>query len=88
MKGLTPFDQVHVVALDQPDVVLPLRTQPVPGFDGIAVILRQILQPINDERAGNALAGTALAVAGLVERCGDFDDLFDFPLHDPATRRG
>ena len=86
-EGLTPLDQVHVFMLDQSDVVLPLRTQPIPGFDGVAVHVRQILQPIDDERGGDPFACAGCRAAGFVQRDGDFDDLFDFPLHGIASLR-
>jgi len=62
-----------------------LFAEPIPGFDRIAVVVRQVFQPIQDERGGDALAGTARCIAGLVEDSGDFDDLFDFPLPGMAS---
>lgn len=39
-EGLLPLDQVPVVPLDEPDVILPFVIEPVPGFDSIAVHIR------------------------------------------------
>lgn len=75
------LDEMHVILLDDTDVALPCIAEPIPGFDHIAVAVRQIIWPIEHERRSDLLAGTGGCAAGLIELIGDCDDLFDLPLH-------
>jgi hypothetical protein len=61
-RGL--FDQVHIVTLDQPDVALPLVTEPVPGFYHVVIIAGEIIGPIQHERGGDTFTSARRRAAG------------------------
>jgi hypothetical protein len=73
------FDQVHIVTLDQPDVALPLVTEPIPGFDQVVIVAGEIIRPIQHERGSDPFASTRRRATGGFQAVGHLDDLDDFP---------
>ncbi len=86
-EGLLPLDQVHVVALDPLHHPLPV-VQPLPGLDDVAVHVRQILHPVEDERRRDPLAGARRRAPGALQFIGDVDDFFDLVIHGVCSLSG
>ena len=78
-EGLLPLDQVHVVLLDEPDVVLPFVAEAIPGLDHVAVVIRQVVLTIEHEGGGYAFAGAGGSAASSLKAVGHFDDFLDLP---------
>ena len=53
-----------VIALDAPDVVLPLRAQTVPGLDEVTVVVRQVVWVVQDEGGGDTLGRRGAGAPG------------------------
>jgi hypothetical protein len=65
---------VHVIPLDDADIILPFFAQAVPGFDHVAVVIWQVILAIEHEGGGYELAGAgscaASGVPAVVKPCG------------------
>ncbi len=72
---------MRVIAFDDPDILLPLLVQPIPGLDHIRIYRGQVVRTIEHERRRDPFAATGGSEAGLLELIRNFDDLFDLPLH-------
>lgn len=70
---------MQVLALDEPNVVLPFGIEPVPGLDQVGVERGQEVGSVEHEGGGDAFTRAGPGAAGGLERVGDLDDLLDLP---------